>query len=72
MAIGTNAAGTTALLERSEAARPLELPLHFNGHSYQATICTSDDRWTVDLRDESGSTVPASGDFAATLLALEQ
>lgn len=59
------------VLDGPESQRPLVLPLRHRGRTYQATLLMRTDGWTVNLSDENGSTLPASGDFAATLLALQ-
>jgi len=59
------------VVDGQECQRPLELPLLHLGRNYRATLEMHSDGWTVNLLDENGSTLPASGDFAATLLALQ-
>jgi hypothetical protein len=59
------------VVDGQESQRSLVLPLLHRGRTYQATLEMHTDGWTVNLSDENGSTLPASGDFAATLLALQ-
>ncbi|MBV9279798.1 MAG: hypothetical protein JOZ41_06935 [Chloroflexi bacterium] len=53
-------------------ARRVDLPLRHHGQRYHATLQTGRNGWTVDVSDESGTRLPGSGDFAATLLALQR